>query len=101
MELTAAQKNQIADQAYRFIENFSVQELIIINHVVVERIKHLQKTEALLDMTNFRLGDTVAFRNGGRLITGRIVKFNQKTISIITDDNCQWNVSPKLLMKKV
>jgi hypothetical protein len=37
----------------------------------------------------------------GRLITGKIQKLNQKTVTIITLDNYQWNVSPQLLMRKV
>jgi rRNA maturation protein Rpf1 len=101
MDLIAAQKNKIVDKVDKFIENFSIDELIIVNKIVVEKIKHLQKASALFEMAKFRIGDVVSFRNDKRLITGTIYKFNQKTITIITEDEGEWNVSPRILMKRI
>jgi len=84
------------------ISNLSLEELCHINHIIVERIKHLKKINALSEMSKFRIGQMVSFTtDDGRLITGNIQKLNQKTVTIITLDNYQWNVSPQLLMRKV
>ena len=100
MELSIAQKRQIVDQFDKLIKDYSIEELVIVNKLIVERIKHLQKTNTLFEMAKFRIGDIVSFKAHDQFISGRIIKFNQKTISILSDDHVQWNVSPKLLMKK-
>ncbi len=80
----------------------SVEELIFLNRIVVERIKYLQKTRFLGAMTKFKIGEMVCFySHDGNLISGKIIKFNIKTITLITDDNQQWNVSPQFLMRKI
>jgi uncharacterized protein YkvS len=101
MKLSIEQKHRIADRFYASIKDASIEELLVFNQVIVERIKHLQKAAALNKMAQFRIGDIVSFNHGDHLITGRIVKFNQKTVSIITDNDRRWNVPPVLLMKKV
>jgi hypothetical protein len=100
MELSITQKRQIVDQVDKLIKNYSIEELVIVNKMIVERIKHLQKTNTLFEMAKFRIGDVVSFKAHDKFISGRIIKFNQKTISILSDDNVLWNVSPKVLMKK-
>jgi hypothetical protein len=35
----------------------------------------------------------------GRLITGMLVRYNKKTVSLVTDDGHRWNVSPALLKR--
>lgn len=101
MKLSVTKKNQLIDKTDTFMEGLSIEELCFINKVVVDRIKYLQKANALFDMAKFRAGETVSFNNGSGFITGRITKFNQKTISIVTENNEQWNVAPRLLIKKV
>ena len=101
MKLSIEQKHRIADRVYAFIKDASIEELLVINKIVVGRIKHLQKATALVEMAKFNIGDIVSFNHGDQLITGTIIKFNQKTVSILTDDDSQWNVSPALLMRKV
>jgi hypothetical protein len=51
-------------------------------------------------MQNFNMGERVWFDREGEVIKGRIIKFNQKTISILTEDNIQWNVTPSLLRRQ-
>lgn len=82
------------------LNELSVPDLIYLNRIIVDRIRYLQKVNSLVEMEKFRIGETVSFNNNGRFITGKIIKFNQKTISVLTDDDHQWNVSPQLLMKK-
>jgi len=83
------------------ISDYSLNELIALNHIIVERIKHLQKAHSLSEMVKFKTGEIVSFEHAGQFITGKIVKFNQKTVTIITNDNHRWNVPPRMLMRKV
>ena len=96
MELSVTKKNQLIEKTDIFMEDLSIDELFFINKIVVDRIKYLQKATALFDMAKFRVGEIVSFNNGSKFI-----KFNQKTVSLVTDDNEQWNVAPRLLVKKV
>ena len=82
------------------LHELTVHDLIYLNRIIVDRIKYLQKVNSLVEMEKFRIGETVSFNHNGRFITGKIIKFNQKTISVLADDDRQWNVSPQLLMKK-
>lgn len=80
----------------------SIEELISLNKTVIERIKYLQKTLSLGAMTKFKIGEIVCFySHEGNLTSGKIIKFNIKTVTLITDDNQQWNVSPQFLMRKI
>ncbi len=101
MKLSTTEKRNLVDKTNIFIDNMTINELILVNRVVVEEIKYLQKATALCEMAKYRISEIVSFNNGSELITGRIIKFNQKTVSILTDSNVQWNVAPKLLMRKV
>lgn len=84
------------------LTELSIEELISLNRIVIERIKYLQKTRFLGAMTKFKIGEMVCFySHDGNLISGKIIKFNIKTVTIITDDNHQWNVSPQFLMRKI
>ncbi|SFM68569.1 hypothetical protein SAMN05421721_12313 [Ectothiorhodospira mobilis] len=49
-------------------------------------------------MMRFDVGARVSFasRRDGRL-TGTLVKFNRKTVTVITEDNRQWRVPPEIL----
>ncbi len=35
----------------------------------------------------------------GRRVTGILVRYNKKTVSLMTDDGHRWNVSPALLQR--
>jgi len=49
-------------------------------------------------MAKFNTGELVEFENSdGHTITGRVIKLNKKTVSILTSGNNQWNVAPVFL----
>jgi hypothetical protein len=51
-------------------------------------------------MLGFNLGERVSFQPDGRPeIFGIIIKYNKKTVSIITENGEHWNVSPVYLKK--
>ena len=82
------------------IDNLSEKELIELNRKVVERLKLLEKARLNGDMMPFSLGDRVAFEpQTGTLVKGSLIKFNTKTVRILSDDGDTWNVSPRFLRR--
>jgi len=51
-------------------------------------------------MLEFKVGERVSFEaEDGRRITGMLVRYNKKTVSLVTDEGHRWNVSPTLLKR--
>lgn len=80
------------------IDQLSIEELMVLNHHVVERIKFLESMDAHISMMQFHPGARVSFDspNNGRL-SGTVMKFNRKTVTVVTDNGQRWNISPHLL----
>jgi hypothetical protein len=56
--------------------------------------------QAHAEMLEFRIGDRVTFEPPGhRPLEGMLTRYNKKTVTVITDDGGQWNVSPNYLRK--
>ncbi|MFO7937570.1 MAG: hypothetical protein R6V06_08195 [Kiritimatiellia bacterium] len=82
------------------IENMTYEELRDLNKRVVARIKVLHQIKTQSEMIRFNLGDRVQFCTcEGTLVVGILIKYNRKTVSVVTDDGHQWNVSPNLLSR--
>jgi hypothetical protein len=79
------------------IDGLSLEELVQLNHRVVERIKMLRAMQAHVEMIAFNLGARVSFDSQEGRLFGTLVKYNRKTVTILTDDGRQWRVSPGLL----
>lgn len=80
------------------IDHLTPEELMALNHRIVERLKFLEAMQAHRDMMAFNIGARVSFDapEGGRLL-GTLVKFNRKTVTVMTDNGQRWNISPHLL----
>lgn len=75
-------------------------ELVELNHKIVERLKFLDSMQTHQEMMQFSPGDRVCFEPSGRgKLFGTLMKFNKKTVTIITESGEKWNVSPHLLSK--
>jgi hypothetical protein len=84
-----------------FIKELSEEELRYLNRLIVERLKLIDQAKSTRAMGRFNIGESVEFPDReGRIKSGRIVRLNKKTVTIITDDGEQWNVSPGLLKEK-
>lgn len=84
------------------IDRLTEAELIDLNHRIVARLRFLDQLRAHSDMLEFRIGDRVAFQPPGRKpVEGMLTRYNKKTVTVITDDGRQWNVSPNFLSKAV
>ncbi|HUX08306.1 MAG TPA: hypothetical protein VMX35_13445, partial [Acidobacteriota bacterium] len=77
------------------------EELLYLNRLVVERLKLISQEKSTRAMGRFNIGEMVEFEdNAGARKTGRIVKLNKKTATIITTEGQHWNVAPGLLRGK-
>ena len=82
------------------IDKLSEEELIDLNHRIVERLRFLSQMRAHSKMLDFRIGDRVTFQPEGRpAVVGMLTRYNKKTVTVITDSGQHWNVAPGLLRK--
>ena len=82
------------------IDKLTEPELVDLNRRIVERLRFLQQMRAHKQMLAFKIGDRVAFRADGRgTVEGMLTRYNKKSVTVITDDGHQWNVSPALLSR--
>ena len=82
------------------IDSLSYDQLVELNQKIVARLKFLDSMHAHKEMMQFSIGDQVCFEPPGRgKLYGALVKYNKKTVTIITDSGQKWNVSPHLLSK--
>ena len=73
-------------------------ELVELSRRVVARLRYLQEVRTHHQMLSFNVGDCVRFHPPGHdPKTGVIVKYNRKTVTVVTDDRHQWNVAPVFL----
>ena len=84
------------------IDRLTEAELIDLNHRIVARLRLLNQMRAHSEMLEFKIGDRVAFRASGQgRVEGMLTRYNKKTVTVITDDGRQWNISPNFLSKVV
>ena len=82
------------------IDQLTKAELIDLNHRIVERLRLLEHMRAHVDMLEFRIGERVTFQPDGRgPVQGMLVRYNRKSVTVLTDDGHRWNVSPSLLSR--
>lgn len=82
------------------IDHLTEEELVELNHRIVERLKFLESMHTHHEMMQFSPGEQVSFEPPGRgRLIGTLVKYNKKTVTIITESGQKWNVSPHLLSK--
>ena len=82
------------------IDQLTEAELIDLNHRIVERLRFLDQMRAHVEMLEFKIGDRVSFQPPGHgQLEGMLTRYNQKTVSVITDTGQRWNVSPAVLSR--
>jgi len=82
------------------IDSMSYDDLVKLNHKIVERLKFLDSMHTHREMMQFSPGEQVSFDPPGRETQfGTLVKYNKKTVTVITESGQKWNVSPHLLCK--
>jgi hypothetical protein len=82
------------------IDKLNEAQLIDLNNRVVARLKFMQQMRAHAHMLDFSIGERIAFQPTGQpMLHGMIVKYNRKTVTVITDAGQQWTVAPAFLRK--
>lgn len=82
------------------IDRLTEAELHELNHRIVARLRYLQEVKTHSRMMQFDLGDRVTFRPpDSPILSGVIIRYNKKTLTVQTDDGSRWNVSPSLLIR--
>lgn len=80
------------------IDHLSEEELAELNHRVVERLRFLESLHNHREMLQFSIGEKVSFEPPGRgRQIGTLVRYNKKSVTVITDGGQKWTVSPHLL----
>ncbi len=81
-----------------FIKSLNHDELVFMNHLIIERLKLLSQRASTEAMMQFNLGEKVEFDGpDGKLYLGLITKINKKTIKVTLLSGAAWNISPQLL----
>ncbi len=80
------------------IDHLGIEELEALNARIIERLKLLDRIRAQHAMMALNLGTRVSFDTArhGRVF-GTVIRFNQKTVVVLTDDEKQWRVPPHVL----
>lgn len=82
------------------IDQLTESELIDLNRRIVERLRFLQRMRTHKSMLEFSVGERVSFQPNDRpVLYGIITKYNQKTVTVVTETGERWNVSPSLLKR--
>lgn len=82
------------------IDQLTEAELVELKHKIIERLRFLEQKRAHGTILEFGIGERVMFNPGGRPpVVGMLVRYNKKTVTVLTDDGQHWNVSPTLLRK--
>lgn len=69
-------------------------QLLALNQQIVARLNYLQEARTHHQMLNFKVGERVRFHPPGHdPKSGVIVKYNRKTVTVVTDDQHHWNVA--------
>ena len=84
------------------INNLTEAELVDLNNRIVARLKFLQQMRAHASMLEFCIGERIAFQPQGHpVLHAIIVKYNRKSVTVITEAGQQWTVAPTFLQKIV
>jgi len=82
------------------LNDLSYDELIELNHKIVERLKFLDSMHTHQEMLQFSIGERVSFEAPGRgRLVATLIKYNKKTESVMTESGQKWNIPPQMLSK--
>lgn len=80
------------------IDQLTEAELIDLNRRIVERLRFFHQMRAHATMLKFSIGARVYFDSDDfQRITGTLVRYNKKSVTVLTDDGQRWNVAPGFL----
>jgi hypothetical protein len=74
-------------------------ELVDLNRRIVERLRMIRQVHAHVRMLEFTIGERVWFQTDVRKVEGVLVRYNKKSVTVITGAGERWNVAPGLLQR--
>lgn len=80
------------------IEKLTLEQLLDLNKRIIHHIKYLHSLKTRAHLDRFEISDRVTFQNEGRPVEGIVVRVNQKTLSVKTNDT-YWRIHPRFLTK--
>lgn len=82
------------------IDNLTEPELIDLHNRIVARLQLIAQMHAHARMLDFSIGNRVSFQSPTRgPITGILIRYNKKSVTVISDTGERWNVSPDFLQR--
>ena len=82
------------------IDQLTESELVDLNRRIVERLRMLHQMHAHVRMMEFNIGERVSFQTDQhQSVEGTLVRYNKKSVTIVSDDGGRWTVSPGFLRK--
>ena len=82
------------------IDQLTESELVDLNQRIVERLRMLHQMHAHVRMLEFNIGERVSFQTDQhKSVEGMLVRYNKKSVTVVSDDGGRWTVSPGLLRK--
>lgn len=81
------------------IDHLTESELIHLNEKIIQRLRIIRQMRAHVQMLTFQLGERVWFQTDQGTIHGMLVRYNKKSVTVVTDDGQRWTVAPGFLRK--
>ena len=75
------------------IDGLSFDALLELNQRIVARLKMLESMQAHIEMMAFGISQRVSFEYQGGRQMATLVKYNRKTVTVVTDNGQRWNIS--------
>lgn len=82
-----------------FIDKLDDEDLMPLYNQIGHRLNLIRKARDLYALSQISIGQRAAFHSNGQHIEGIIIRINQRTVSIFTDDGHRWTVSPLYLQR--
>ena len=79
------------------LDHLSERELRELNSRIVERLRLFQTVRIQHAMSQIVLGDRVKFMGHSDFEFGTVIRYNNKSVTVITDSGSKWRVAPGLL----
>jgi len=82
------------------IDHLTESELVHLNQKIVQRLGMIRQMRAHVQMLDFQIGERVWFQTErDETIRGMLVRYNKKSVTVVTEDGHRWTVSPGFLRK--
>ena len=92
--------SRITAKFIKIIEGLNEDQLGRVNSLVIERLKLIRRSKELNAVAQFKTGDQVSYDNYGEKKIGKIIRLNQRSVTVKFKDGAEWLIDPYRLKKK-